>query len=101
MASGLRIEDAGPIIRELRQRAGLTLRKLSELIGWDKSRLSRYETNHTALSLSAIGQIANGLGQKREEIVVLVVCKVCLFTFPKTARLITGVIKELEDSLKL
>ena len=57
----LRIEGAGEVIRQARQEKGVSLRALSELLGWDRSRLSRYETNRNALTLVTIQAIAEKL----------------------------------------
>ena len=61
----LQIESAGEALRELRTRAGLTLQDLADRInqeGWDRSRLSKYETNKLGLSLPVIEEIAAALG---------------------------------------
>jgi len=67
-----KIESAGETIRALREEAGLNLTQLAERIGWDKGRLSKYETNQLAMSVSVIDRIAEGLG--KPPLVVLLLC---------------------------
>ena len=59
--AGLSISSAGEAIRSLRKSRGLSLAALSEKVGWDKSRLSRYENNQVAVSVDAIEKIADAL----------------------------------------
>lgn len=58
----LKIDSAGGAVRALREQAGLSLQELAERVGWDKGRLSKYENNHLGLSLSALDELAAGLG---------------------------------------
>ena len=77
----VRIESAGHAVRAERQRVGLTLPEAAERLGWNKSRLSRYETNKTALSDDAICAIARAL-ELEPEYLLLQCLKV---RFPKLA----------------
>ncbi len=61
MSHEITIPTAGDAIRALREEAGLSLQQLADRVGWDKSRLSKYENNHLALALPAIDTIAHGL----------------------------------------
>jgi len=70
--SRLLVGSAGGVIRALRKERGWSLAALAERVGWDKSRLSRYETNQVAMSLDTIGKIANGL--ELPALVVLIKC---------------------------
>lgn len=68
--SGPAIEGGGLAIRHLRQEKGLSLRQLAEQVGWDRGRLSKYETNVLRLSSDAIEKLAAALGVIPEAIVV-------------------------------
>jgi transcriptional regulator with XRE-family HTH domain len=70
MSEPLKIAGAGPAIRQLRQAAGLSLEDLADRLGWDKGRLSKYETDRLGLSISIIEEIARALG-RRPEVVAL------------------------------
>ena len=61
MSREVTIPSAGDAIRALREQAGLSLQELADRVGWDKSRLSKYENNRLALALPAIDAIAHGL----------------------------------------
>ena len=69
----LTIRGAGSAIRALRTEAGLSLAGLADKCGWDKSRLSKYETGGVGLSLDELERIAKALGKP-----VLVVVHRCL-----------------------
>lgn len=56
-----RIDSAGEAVRIAREQAGMTLAEVAERLGWDKSRLSRYETDSVALSAETIIEIAGAL----------------------------------------
>lgn len=57
-----KIDSAGQAIRNLREQTGLSLLDLATRLGWDKSRLSKYENDHLALSMPVIEEIAKALG---------------------------------------
>jgi len=94
----LYIRSAGAVIREQRERAGLTLSALADRIGWNRSRLHKYENNDLALSFEAIEELARGLGQPPLALVLE-----CLrFRFPqlrdeksKTAKLLRQLVEAL------
>ena len=65
----LQIEKAGQVIRDLRSERGIGLNELAARMGWDKGRLSKYETNQLGLSLSAVGEIAKALHVRPEVLV--------------------------------
>ena len=48
----------------------MSLRELAERLGWDRGRLSKYETNTLGLTLPLIEEIAKAL-EMRTEVVVL------------------------------
>jgi transcriptional regulator with XRE-family HTH domain len=52
----------GQILRQLRREAGLTIEQVASKLGWDKSRLSRYETNQIGLSNCVLEKIAGAIG---------------------------------------
>ncbi len=66
----IKIEGAGAAIRSLRRKKGLSIRELAERLSWDRGRLSRYENDRLALSLNAIQQIAESLGEPPEALVL-------------------------------
>ncbi|MCH8804914.1 MAG: helix-turn-helix transcriptional regulator [Planctomycetes bacterium] len=68
MKVAFRIDSSGGVIRARRQRARLSLQKLADRLGWDKSRLSKYENNRVAVSSEVIEQIAEALGILPEEL---------------------------------
>jgi len=70
MNASPRLAGAGRAIRALREAAGLSLRDLAARLHWDKGRLSKYENDQLALSISVIEDLARVLGQ-RPEVVVL------------------------------
>ena len=77
----LRVEMAGQVLRAEREQAGLTLPQLAEQLGWNRSRLSRYENNETAMSLEVLSAIARKLHIEPEYLLLQ-----CLrATFPKLA----------------
>jgi len=70
MSEVLKIDGVGEVVRGLRQEAELSLEELADRLGWDKGRLSRYETNRRALSLPVIEAIAHALGKAPEYLVL-------------------------------
>jgi len=69
-AGNLKLTGVGRTIRQLREQAGLSQAELSRRLGWAAGKLSKYETNHLALSLEVIEEIARVLEQ-RPDVVVL------------------------------
>ena len=74
------IDSAGKAIRALREEAGLTVTALADLLGWDKSRLSRIETDQIGLTAASIVEIAEALDKPPE--VVLLRC--FRYSFPES-----------------
>jgi transcriptional regulator with XRE-family HTH domain len=68
----LNLASVGEALRILRKGQGLSLTALADRIGWDKSRLSRYENNQVAVSVDDIDKIATAL--KVSPLVVTVQC---------------------------
>lgn len=68
--STLKIDSAGEVIRQHRRQAGYTLESASARLGWDKARLSRYESNRVQLTLEALESIAELLGLRPELLVL-------------------------------
>jgi transcriptional regulator with XRE-family HTH domain len=64
----LRLSNSGNVLREARERAGLSLRELADRLGWNQGSLSKYESSQTGLSLEVIEQIAKALGCSAEEL---------------------------------
>jgi len=69
-AGQLKLSGVGQAIRQLRENAGFSQSELSKRLGWVSGKLSKYETNHLALSLTVIEEIARALEQ-RPDVVVL------------------------------
>ena len=94
----LQLNGAGCAIRKLRADAGLSLRELAKRLGWDRGRLSKYETDERALSLPVIEELAEGLDKPP-----LVVVLRCLeYVYPdlstpdsKAATLVRRLVAEL------
>lgn len=53
---------AGPFVRELRGRLGVSMRELARRLGWEAGHLSRCESGKLKLSLDALDRIAVALG---------------------------------------
>jgi transcriptional regulator with XRE-family HTH domain len=70
MQDSPKIAGAGTVIREFREGAGITLPALAEQLGWDKSRLSKYETDQRGLTLDVITEIAEALDLPPEAMVL-------------------------------
>jgi transcriptional regulator with XRE-family HTH domain len=70
MSANLKITGAGVALVRLREAAGLTQSGLAERLGWDRSRVHKYENDERDLNLPAIEDIARALGQ-RPEVVTL------------------------------
>jgi len=69
-AGNLKMKGVGQAIRQLREEEGLSQSEMSMRLGWVAGKLSKYETNHLALSLEVIEEIARALKQ-RPDVVVL------------------------------
>jgi len=69
-AGNLKLTGVGQAIRQLRENAGFSQAEMSMRLGWVSGKLSKYETNHLALSLNVIDAIAKALEQ-RPDVVVL------------------------------
>lgn len=67
---GPKFHGVGNAIKELRDEAQLNQAELAERIGWDKGRLSKYESNQLSLSFAAIEKIADAIGKKTEVVVL-------------------------------
>jgi transcriptional regulator with XRE-family HTH domain len=65
-----KIGPAGEVLRALRGEAGLSQPELAEKLGWDPTRLSKYENNRLMLSLDVIDKIARALGVPAEAVVL-------------------------------
>ena len=98
MNRDLTIASSGDAIRGLRMAQGLSLQDVATRIGWDKSRLSKYETNRLDLSIEVIEQIAQALGHPP----LFVVLKCLKHRYPelgsrrsKLGRLLDSVVREL------
>lgn len=63
-------ESIGDVLRDLRKSRELSLQDLADLLGCDKSAISRYENNERAISLETIEAIAEALDM-RPDVVVL------------------------------
>ena len=70
MTEDIKMPRAGPVLRRLREHGGLTLEAVSEPLGWDRSRLYRYETGERTLYLSDVIKIAEALGLHAADVVV-------------------------------
>lgn len=66
----LKFEDIGATLRSFREKSGAGLNEFAKKINWDPSRLSRYENNERAISLSDINIISNGLNIPSLEIIM-------------------------------
>ena len=66
----LRIHNAGSGIRTMRRQRGMSLRQLATRLGWDKCRLSKYETGRLSLSLPVLDEIAQALHYPPEALVL-------------------------------
>lgn len=71
MTRNLTIPGAGQAIVALREHAKLSQAELAKQIGWDRSRLCKYESNDLALSIPVIEEIATALGHRPESVVLL------------------------------
>ena len=67
----LKFEDIGGTLRNFREKSGAGLNEFAKKIKWDPSRLSRYENNERAISLSDINIISKGLNIPTLEIIIL------------------------------
>jgi len=71
MKRAVTLNSAGDVIRALRLERGWTLEEMSRLLKWsDRSRLSKYETNATALSLPVLEELAAVFGKRPEALVL-------------------------------
>ena len=57
------------LVREQREKAGMTLARLGELTGIDPSALSRIETGHRKLTVNDILLIAQALGCETDALI--------------------------------
>lgn len=64
------VPGVGPRLRQLREKRGLTLQAVADLVSIDKSSLSNYETEKRRLSIGMLDKIALALGY-RPELVLL------------------------------
>jgi transcriptional regulator with XRE-family HTH domain len=62
--------DAGSTLRRLRNEAGLTQAEVASRLGWDKTRLSKYENGRLQMSIRVIEEIATALGFKPEAVIL-------------------------------
>ena len=91
-----KLSDAGAAVRQARQRLGLSLNDVAGRLGWDKGRLSKYETNELALSSDVLDAIAGALDCRPE--VLLLEClrsKYPSLKSSKTGHLLNELIREL------
>jgi transcriptional regulator with XRE-family HTH domain len=70
MSESPKITGAGSVIRELREGKNVTLPELADSLGWDKGRLSKYETDQRGLSVDVIEEIAEALDLRPEAVVL-------------------------------
>ena len=62
----------GRIIRELRERQGLTQEVLSGLAGMSRSHLAEIETGHTNANVGTLWRISEALGMKMSDLIRMV-----------------------------
>lgn len=72
MGHDIHIDSAGQAVRALRMDAELSLQELADRLGWDKGRLSKYETNRLGMSVGVIEEIARAL--RKPPLVVILHC---------------------------
>lgn len=56
--------ELGKVIRELRQRRGLSQGGLADRVGVDRKTINRIENGHHSTSVATLTAIAEGLGEK-------------------------------------
>lgn len=56
--------ELGKVIRELRQRRGLSQGTLADRVGVDRKTINRIENGHHSTSIATFTAIAEGLGEK-------------------------------------
>ena len=64
MKKDLKIEGAGSVLTELR--GTYTLEEFADRLGWDRSRLWKYENNKLGLSIDVLEHVARVTGQRAE-----------------------------------
>jgi transcriptional regulator with XRE-family HTH domain len=70
MSESPKLTGAGLAIRRLRKAKGLSVTELAERLGWDKGRLSKYETDRLSLTTDVIDEIARALNHRPEAVVL-------------------------------
>jgi len=70
MPEDLRIPGIGEGLRILREQRGLSLADLAEKLDCDRSRLSKYENGHNAISVAFLESVAQALGESPEAVVL-------------------------------
>lgn len=58
----IKAKGLGALLRRLREEAGLSQAGLAGRLGWDKGRLSKYETGSLAVSFKTLDKLALALG---------------------------------------
>lgn len=89
----------GRVIRELREAAHFSQSELAKRIGWDKSRLCKYETNQLGMTAEVIEAIARALGHHPLHVIMrcLTLRYQALNSNSQIGRLARSLIKELHD----
>lgn len=70
MTGRLTLDNAGSTIRRLRAEAALTQTELAERLGWDKTRVSKYENGRLQMSVAVIEEMAAAMGYRPEVVII-------------------------------
>lgn len=63
------IPDAGPILRQHRQNAKLSIDDVAERTRMDRSQISRYESGEVRVNLRVLEALALAIGQKPQKVI--------------------------------
>ncbi len=67
---GIRINDAGDLLKDLRDELGLSQDGLAKMIGSKRPRISEYENNLRSIPMEVVDKLADALEKPREALLL-------------------------------